>query len=282
MKPFLKWVGGKTNILDKLTEYIPREINNYYEPFLGGGSVLIHFLGLVEKGCILLKGNVYASDINETLINTYKSIQARPEILSKTLKVYFDEYNETKNKEEYYYKIRTLFNSFKEHSIEKSAVFIFLNKTCFRGLYRENKNGKFNVPYGHYKTTPKMITLEELKKLQKLFEKVTFEIVSFENVLDKVQEGDFVYLDPPYVPVNETKTDFVQYNSKGFDKQFHSLLFEKVKQLKGNFTMSNSNCEMTIQTFSNSNVNVIKVIAKRSIHSKNPETKTTELIISNC
>jgi DNA adenine methylase len=160
-KPFLKWLGGKSQIITDIIRHIPSLIENYHEPFLGGGSVLLAVLSLQKQGKINIKNNIFAYDINNDLINLYKNIQKFPDDFHTCLSIYFTEYDDSENKEKYYYSIRDRYNKHTSSNIERSAMFLFLNKTCFRGVYREGPNG-FNVPYGHYKKTPEMISLEEM------------------------------------------------------------------------------------------------------------------------
>ena len=158
VKPLLKWVGGKTQILEEVLKEFPREMNNYREIFLGGGSVL---LGVLENPDIVIKGHVYAYDSNEALVNVYKNIQSRHEELYKEIQCIG-----TVN-EERYYELRKEYNELIDKStVKSSALFIVLNKTCFRGVYRIGPKG-FNVPYGHYKN-PEIINKEHLEKVHRL------------------------------------------------------------------------------------------------------------------
>ena len=177
-KPFLKWVGGKTQIIDRIISKIPKIIDNYHELFLGGGSVLFAVLSLQKNNEIIIKNKIYAYDINDSLINVYKNIQNNKEELFKNINIFINEYENIKgsiinrnpksieeaktSKESYYYWLRNKYNNMDKNSIEHSALFIFINKTCFRGMYREGPNG-FNVPYGHYKKTPTIITENDLR-----------------------------------------------------------------------------------------------------------------------
>ena len=180
MKPIIKWVGGKTQILDKVLKTFPREMENYHELFVGGGSVLF---GLLESKDITVKGKVYAYDKNQKLINMYRQIQTNPKDVHDHLTELFKTYDtrtgtevnrkpQTEeegltSKESYYYWVRKRYNDLIPTTYIHAATLIFLNKTCFRGVYREGPNG-FNVPYGHYKTTPVVTPLEELLKIQYL------------------------------------------------------------------------------------------------------------------
>lgn len=259
MKPLLKWVGGKTQLLDKIIEKLPE--GNYHEPFLGGGSVLLEVL---EKRN---PAKVCASDINPILIDVYKSVQQTPERLIEELTELTEQYNSAVNKEEFYYALRNRFNTEK-----KPAQFIVLNKTCFRGIYREGPHG-FNVPFGHYKN-PSIFDEDHIKQVSTLIQNVEFCCESFEDALERVKEGDVVYLDPPYVP--EKATSFVGYVSGGFSK--HEELFDKVKTLP-KFLLSNSNTPLVRQTFEGYSLEVIS--CKRTIHSKNPASKAEEVLIWN-
>ena len=157
-------------------------------------------------------------------------------------------------------------------SINCSAMFIFLNKTCFRGLYRVGPNG-FNVPYGNYKN----IIIEPFENISILIKDVIFECLKFEDSMKKIKLGDFVYLDPPYVP--ETKKSFVKYNKEGFSEQQHLELFKTIKESGVNFVMSNSDTELVNNSFENYyNINIIE--CRRAINSKNPGSTVNELIIS--
>ena len=292
-KPFLKWVGGKTQIIKDIINLIPNEMNNYHELFLGGGSVLFAVLSLQADSKISIKNNIYAYDINKRLINTYKHIQSNKDELSKYLEFYINEYDsiigdiinrKPKNmeealssKESYYYWIREKYNKIDEDTIECSALFMFINKTCFRGMYREGPNG-YNIPYGNYKTTPSIIKKDELDYISNLIKNVEFICCDFNLSIKNVKEGDFVYLDPPYAP--EEKNSFVNYTANGFNLQAHTLLFNEIKKFnKNKFVMSNSKTELVIENFKKYNIQEIK--ARRAINSKNPESQTIEVLIYN-
>ena len=291
-KPFIKWAGGKRDILSSIVTKFPIEINNYREIFLGGGSVLFALLCLNKAGKIKIKGNIYAYDINEVLINTYKSIQSnRIELfneLDKLKKKYHSLTGETINRkpktieesetsrESYYYWIRDKFNNSKKDTIETSAMFIFLNKTCFRGIYREGPNG-FNVPFGHYKNTPTMLSLDDLNEIYDLIKDVNFIIADYRISIPSCKPNDYVYLDPPYAP--ENKTSFVGYTSGGFSVDMHNELFSLTKKIPGKFTMSNSNVDLVTSNFQGFNIDEIEV--RRRCNSKKPQSKTTEVIIYN-
>ena len=294
-KPFLKWVGGKTQIIDKIIQKIPKEINNYHEPFLGGGSVLLAVLSLQKQNKIKIKNKIYASDINENLINLYKHIQTNKDELYYHINLQVEDYDSIKgteinrnpscieeaktSKESYYYWIRSKYNKSEKGSIECSAMFMFINKTCFRGMYREGPNG-YNVPYGHYKKTPTIITQADLDNISDLIKNVEFKQCSFTESLKNIKKNDFVYLDPPYAPENDKS--FVGYVADGFDLDNHKLLFNKIKNMCDiKFVMSNASVDLVINSFNYPEYNCESIIARRAINSKNPGSETKEVIIYN-
>lgn len=299
MKPFIKWVGGKSQIINTIIENFPKMMENYHEIFLGGGSVLLSLLCSIQEKKIEVKQKIYAYDLNQYLINTYKNIQKNPSnVFQEITKItnIFDECDgeevnrdpetlkEAKtSKESYYYWIRKKYNKLsddKKNLPTGSAMFIFLNKTCFRGLYRVGKNG-FNVPYGHYKN-PSIADENELIKISKLIKNVIFETCDFETSLKNIKDGDFAYLDPPYAPVSDKS--FVGYNADGFSMAQHQKLFQMCKDLKNKkikFMMSNAHVPSVIKEFPESKFSVQVIECRRAINSKNPSKKTKEVIIKS-
>jgi len=261
MKPFLKWIGGKQKFTDKILTLFPREIDTYHEPFLGGGSVLLALL----SSDISVK-TYRANDINKYLIQTY--IDVRDNIDELIL-----ELNKLKNDKILFYEYRKKFNNSKRENImniETSALFICLNKTCFRGLYREGPHG-FNSPYGHYKYL-KFFDEKILRDVSALIQNVKFTNMSYEKFLENMNDNDFVYLDPPYVP--ENKTSFTKYNVSDFLD--HDAFFERVKQLP-KFLMSNSAVSSVIETFNGYTIKIIE--CRRAINPKNPGSTANEVLI---
>ena len=302
-KPFLKWVGGKHKLLTHITSKIPKQINSYHDIFLGGGSVLLAILTLEKNNKISINGTINAYDLNERLINTFKQVKNNHELLillTKNLiqqyenikinshkqkgapKVNIENYNQTR--EHFYYWICHKFNTTNYNTTLNAAYFIFLNKTGFRGMFRENKDGDYNIPFGlkDRKTLnfPNVILEDEIITISQLIQKVQFHHLDFENSIKKVKKGDFVYLDPPYVP--EDKKSFVGYNACGFDLETHNKLFgldRKFKSQKVKFIMSNSNTDLVNNTFVDYNKE--NITASRAINSKNPADKTKEVVIFN-
>ena len=271
IKPFLKWVGGKTQIIDDVISLFPKKINNYYEPFLGGGSVLLALLTQKRNGLIKINGNIYASDLNENLIGLYKNIQSNHQ-------EFIDELKKLTNipmSEEYYYQLRSRFNQTQKGTIEASVLFLYLNKTCFRGVYREGPRG-FNVPFGHYKNCS-ILDETHIKQVSELIQNVIFIHRGFEESLNQLEKNDFVYLDPPYVPINIKS--FVGYNSDGFSK--HKELFDLCKTIKSKFLMSNADATLVKEAFPSPKYKTKIVSCRRAIHSKNPESRTNEVLITN-
>lgn len=298
----LKWVGGKNQIIDDIKELIPKEINNYYEPFLGGGTVLFNILELQKTGKIKIKKKIIVNDLNTGLINFYINIKNNPEELFNEIQNILNEYKQcpyaTKNSElinrkannyndaikcseNYYYWKRNRFNSINDKSsIEYSALFWFLNKTGFRGIYREGPNG-YNVPFGHYKNSPN-ITKEQINEISILIQKVKFVNLDFQDFFQKYKpvKGDFIYFDPPYAP--ENKTSFVKYNKEGFDINKHKSLFSIIKKIANTSKILLSNAKVSLVTEEFKKDFVIKDIeCKRHINSKKPNSKTMEVLITN-
>jgi len=302
VKPVIKWVGGKTQIIDKVIANFPVDINNYREIFLGGGSVLLALLSYAKKDIIKIRGNIYAYDLNEPLINIYKNIQSKHNELYAELKHLVDDFGECgerrninrkaanideakEAKENYYYWIRNKYNSLsaaEKNDVIGSAMLIFLNKTCFRGIFRVGPNG-FNVPYGNYKN-PEIINKNHLDIIHDLIKDVIFKCSDFRESMINIEDGDFLYLDPPYVP--EKNTSFVGYTKGGFDIANHNELFAIIHTLKEKnikMAMSNSDVEIIRNIFSANEYNytIETLVCKRSINSKNPDSKTNEVIIRN-
>ena len=297
-KPFLKWAGGKTQILSQVLSKIPKTMENYHEIFLGGGSVLLAMLTLAKNKQIIIHGEIFAYDINTQLINVYTHVQKNKDELFAFINLYRNEYDscppgekgknnrkpktieEAKtSKESYYYWLRVKFNNMESNCIENSALFMVLNKLCFRGIYREGPNG-FNVPFGHYKKTPQIISKVEIDTISDLIKDVVFISCDFTESINQVSKGDYVYLDPPYAP--ETKNSFVGYTADGFDINMHKNLFVLINNLdkkQAKFVMSNANVALVRESFIGKNISMVQ--ARRACNSKNPGAKTTELLITN-
>jgi DNA adenine methylase len=297
-KPLLKWVGGKGQIIDKLLKKIPKKINNYHELFVGGGSFLIMMLWAKEKEYITIEGDINIYDLNEALIGTYNNIKNNKNDLFNTIKEIETEFNTCEvdgdvkrkpelkedgltSKESYYYWIRKLYNQQSDKSsVLSSSYFIFLNKTGFRGMYREGPNG-YNIPYGNYKN-PKIIDEEVLNYISDLIKDVNFYNFDFSKSFECIHdENNFIYLDPPYAPINDKS--FVGYTADGFDIKQHELLFNLTKKIseKNMIMMSNANVQLIRDNLSPDDYKYEVVSCRRAINSKNPGAKTEEVIVTN-
>ena len=272
-QPFIKWVGGKRGLFKQILPFINNNFKNYHEPFLGGGAV---FFELFSLG-LLQDKKIFLSDLNSELINAYKVVQNIPNDLILNLENY-----KKNHSKEFYYKIRELDrkSNFQELSeIERATRFIYLNKTCFNGLYRVNKKGFFNTPIGSYKN-PNIADKETILSSSKALQNVILLNQSFEKVINIVQKDDLVYLDPPYYPLNAT-SHFTSYDSNIFlDHQQKELfqIFQELEQLGVQTLQSNSDTDFIKNLYKDYRVNT--VFANRFINSKaNNRGKISEIII---
>lgn len=254
VSPVLKWVGGKRQLLPAIDKYIP-STRVYFEPFLGGGAVLFH--RQPQKAVV--------NDINSELINLYKIIKDNVEELIVDLKKH-------KNESEYFYEIRELDRDKERYGrlseIERASRLIYLNKTCYNGLFRVNRAGEFNSPFGSYKN-PNIINEIILRAVSKYFNNadVSFLNTDFVNALDGIIKGDFVYLDPPYDPVSSSAY-FTGYDKGGFDRAAQKrlkLLCDDLNKKGVNFLLSNSSTEFILDLYKDYKIE--RINAKRAINS---------------
>jgi DNA adenine methylase len=295
VKPPLKWVGGKTQIIGQVLALFPTSMKNYAEPFLGGGSVLLALLSSNHQ----ISGNIKASDTNPNTIGLYQNIQSHIDELLEELTALMATYSAiegttvnrkateeeaTSSRESYYYWVRSTFNALSQAEKIKpkgSAYLLFLNKTCFRGLYREGPHG-LNVPFEKQHQHPSVFEEAHLRQVSALIQGVIFTCQPFEDALATVEEGDFVYLDPPYAP--ETVTSFVGYNADGFSGKAHELLFNTCHALsekKVKLLMSNADVPLVKEAFTEPRYETRTIEVRRAIHSKKPGAKTNEVLITN-
>ena len=290
-KPFLKWAGGKTQLINDIKKVLPKEFTkykfNYIEPFVGSGAVLFWMLNnfpKIEKAII--------NDINADLTNTYKVISHSPFELISILNQFQNEYHSLEDnseiKKEYYLEKRENFNSRKFSNTEQAAFFIFLNRTCFNGLYRVNKNNFFNVPIGSYKK-PTICDAENILAVSESLKKVEILTGDYQQTLDFAERPALFYFDPPYKPLSKTSS-FNSYSKDDFndDEQIRLRDFcKKLDSLNHYWILSNSdlkgkdiNDNFFDEIYNNFNIN--RVFAKRSINA-NPEKRgvLTELLITN-
>jgi DNA adenine methylase len=262
MKSFLKWPGGKSKLAPKIAEKLGA-INKYYEPFFGGGSVFFYL-----KANNLIKGDSFISDANSELITTLRVVQSNVHDLIEQLKQF-----PTDNPEKFYYDLR---ESKPTDDLDIATRFIYLRKTCFNGLYRENASGYFNVPRGNYKKV-NICDEETLLNCSFLLRNAYIEHRYFEQLI--VDDKATVYLDPPYIPLNPT-SNFTNYTASGFNYHDHVKLMNwMVKNSSANLLQSNSNTPLVRELYSNFNIE--QITALRSIGAK-PESreKVKELLIS--
>lgn len=269
--PFVKWVGGKRQLLMQIKDRIPKEYNRYFEPFVGGGAVVF---ALAPK-------NVWINDINEALINSYLQIRDTPEDFLKIIdKIDRGMWEDGK---EYYYSIREKYNKKllnREFDTELAAIFVFLNKHCFNGLYRVNSKGLFNVPYNNSRrgSYDKDSILAVSKNLQGM--KIT--VGDFEKASIEASEGDFIFFDSPYAPLNSTS--FEAYTKEGFDIESHkrlAALYDKLTN-KGVFCMlTNHNTEFINELYGRKGYRMDIVSVKRMINSDATKRTGEEIIICN-
>ena len=273
-KPFVKWVGGKRQLMQVLEDNFPKQFGTYYEPFLGGGAVMFNLLSKEAK----LSCNV--SDFNSDLILAYVTIRDKLGKLIESLENHSKNYH--KDSVEYYYEVR---KQEPKQQIEKVSRLIFLNRTCFNGLYRVNKKGQFNVPLGRY-TNPNIVNKENLTAVSKILhsEKIKISCRGFEAVLDDAKKGDLVYFDPPYQPISST-ANFTSYTHRDFTEKDLERLVDLANQLssKGcHVLLSNSNSKVVKDYFSEKHWKISSINANRAINSNSKKrTGHKEIIIKN-
>jgi DNA adenine methylase len=250
---FVKWAGGKNQLIEQFKNFFPEKIDGYIEPFVGGGAVFFYVKANFEPQKIIL------SDTNEELINSYEVIRDDVDCLIDLLKQHRE-----KHCKEYYYDVRQI-DADVLSKIEKAARFIYLNKTCFNGLYRVNSRGKFNVPMGSYKN-PSIFKEKELRQASNLLKGVELKTCSFEHIIDFAEEGDFIYLDPPYHPVSRT-ANFTSYTSDSFSESDQIRLAETYKKLDARgcrVMLSNSDTPFINELYKDFTIHTVK--AKRMIN----------------
>ena len=261
VRPFLKWAGGKKQLLPEIGKYVPKLTSKqtYYEPFIGGGALLFE----------LQHPKAVINDSNRELINCYKVIRdSLDELLEELSK---DKYS---NSETSYYEMRDLDRSTKEYEnlseVEKAARIIYLNKTCYNGLFRVNSQGQFNVPFGRYKN-PNILDNAVLRAVNKYLKRDTIELLNqdFAKAVPSANKGDFVYLDPPYDPVSETAS-FTGYDVNGFNRDEQERLkeeFDALHERGCKVMLSNSCTDFILDLYKDYQDTIIKVRATRSINS---------------
>lgn len=273
-KPFVKWVGGKRQLLPILKDNLPKSFNNYFEPFLGGGALFFSLKSTFHE-----TKKVYLNDLNTELINTYNVVKNSPDELIEALTVH-----SKNNSSDYFYIIRALdrTDNFNELSdITRAARFIYLNKTCFNGLYRVNQKNQMNAPYGRYKH-PNIINKEVILADSDYLKNTIITNSSYEEPIKFAKENDFVYFDSPYASF-ENKNNFKSYTQFGFDDDKQIELAENIKQLSNKNVLvmaSNAYTPLTKELYKDFNTQIIP--AKRSINSNGLKRGAVkEILITN-
>ncbi len=254
---FVKWAGGKTQLLEQFKPYFPKRIDRYLEPFVGSGAVFFYVKKRFDPEEAVLSDNV------EELVNCYTVVRDNIAELIELLNVYKRRHNK-----EYYYNIRAV-DPADLDDVEKAGRFLYLNKTCYNGLYRVNSKGKFNVPMGRYKN-PSILMEDKLMEASELLQDVTIKLQNFEGVLNDAEKGDFVYFDPPYYPLSAT-ANFTNYTPHNFLEEEQTRLAEVYRKLgkKGCFVMeSNSDTKLITELYEGfKGVRIERVKARRMINS---------------
>ena len=265
--PIVKWVGGKRQLMFELLKNMPKSYSRYFEPFIGGGALFFE----------LQPDNAYISDMNEELINLYQVVKDNVDEL-------IDDLSKHEVSKEYFLEIRNIDRTEKYaelSNVERASRFIYLNRTCFNGMYRVNSKGEFNVPFGHYKN-PRIIDENNLLNCSELLKKTEIKCADFTEILAKVKKGDFVYFDPPYVPLNETSS-FTSYTKDGFDIDMQFKLRDVCDELDSmsvKFMLSNSDTKLVNELYSNYKIK--KVFASRQINANaDGRGKITEVLVRN-
>ncbi|MCL6610184.1 MAG: DNA adenine methylase [Peptococcaceae bacterium] len=250
-QPVIKWAGGKRQLIDRYREFFPARFNAYHEPFLGGGAVFFHLIPPVS----------FLSDSNEELINMYLVIQNKVDQLIEDL-------SRHKNDRDYYYQIRSL-DVRTLTDVQRASRLIYLNKTCYNGLYRVNRRGEFNVPFGKYKR-PRFLDVDSLLAANRVLQRAVLMAGDFEMVLENARPGDFVYLDPPYYPVSRT-SGFTDFTDRSFSAKDHERLSRTFDELAGRgclVMLSNSDTPFVRELYAGYRRGIISLTANRPINSR--------------
>lgn len=270
MKPILKWVGGKRQLMSEIKNRVPKEYNDYYEPFLGGASVVLN----------LKPQTSYVNDLNKELINVYEVVRDDPEKLIKELQKH-------KNESEYFYKVRSMDRDDKKYKklskVKKASRIIYLNKTCYNGLYRVNSRGELNAPFGKYKN-PLICDEKNIKSVSNYFNEANVEFFNedFELFLSRCKKNDFVYLDPPYDPISDSAS-FTGYSASGFnrrDQERLKVVCDILNEKGVKFLLSNSNTKFINELYKNYQID--EVDARRNVNSNaSKRGKIKEVLVRN-
>ena len=268
---FLKWAGGKLQLIEQFENLFPHKFHNYYEPFVGSGAVFFYVKSKLKPNKVIL------SDTNEELINCFVVVRDKPsELVELLLK------HRKKHSKEYYYAVRSI-KSDRLDSVNRAARLIYLNKTCFNGLYRVNSKGQFNVPFGDYEN-PSIFDKNTVFQASRLLQGLHLQVMTFEKVLDFAEKDDFVYFDPPYIPLSKTSS-FTRYSKSDFSMKEQKQLSKVfgILDSRGCFVMlSNSDHALTRELYRHYEKNTVVVRAKRMINSVGSQRGAiNELVVTN-
>ena len=273
-KPFVKWAGGKRQLIPQIEKHLPEKFSSYFEPFLGGGALLFHLFSKNKN----MTGSV--SDLNSDLVLSYVTIRDNLDSLLTSLQKHSDNY--FSDSKSYYYSIR---KSNPKNQVEKVSRLLFLNRTCFNGLYRVNSKGKFNVPLGRY-SNPNIVQEENLRSVNQFLNqnKIIIKCQDFSSTVEKTKKGDFVYFDPPYQPISNT-ANFTSYTNSNFGLNDLKRLSKVSNQLvkRGvNVLLSNSSSKQVLDLFDTKDWKIVEIEANRAINSDaDKRTGHSELLIKN-
>lgn len=268
---FLKWAGGKLQLIEQFENLFPPDFCNYYEPFIGSGAVFFYLKSKSKPNKVIL------SDTNEELINCFAVVRDKP---SELIEVLLN--HRKRHSKQYYYEVRDL-ESERLDSVSRAARMIYLNKTCFNGLYRVNSKGEFNVPFGDYKN-PSIFNRNTLYRASQMLQDAVLRVMTFDKVLDFAGKDDFVYFDPPYIPLSKTSS-FTRYSKSEFSIKEQNQLSEVFRALDsmGCFVMlSNSDHSLIRELYRDYDKNIVVVRAKRKINSVGSKRGAiNEIVVTN-
>jgi DNA adenine methylase len=275
-RPFLKWAGGKTQLLSQLQPLLPQRFEGYHEPFVGSAALFFHLYNLKQSGDLQASfKRVSLTDSNEDLVNCYRAVRDGVEPL-----IHWLEEHKANHNSRYYYKVRAQ-NPANLGEVERAARLIYLNKTCYNGLYRVNSKGQFNVPVGRYKN-PGIFDPDELRASSHALENVTIEQADFREVLRRARKGDFIYFDPPYYPVSKTAsfTSYTKHAFGPFEHESLALVFEALAEKGCRVMLTNSWTDFTRRLYAGYKRK--ELLATRSINSKAAKRgKVSEMVVVN-
>jgi DNA adenine methylase len=268
---FLKWAGGKLQLIEQFENLFPHNFRNYFEPFIGSGAVFFYVKSKLKPNKVIL------SDTNEELVNCFVVVRDKPSELVELLLNH-----RKKHSKEYYYAVRSI-EVDRLDNVNRAARLIYLNKTCFNGLYRVNSKGQFNVPFGDYEN-PSIFDKDMLFQASQLLQGVHLQVMTFEKVVDFAGKDDFVYFDPPYIPLSKTSS-FTRYSKSDFSMKEQKRLSEvfRILDSRGCFVMlSNSDHALTRELYRHYEKNTVVVRAKRMINSVGSKRGAiNEVVVTN-